>query len=300
MSHRILVTGAQGQLGRSLAELDWPGSVELDLVGSRALDVSDEGAVAQRLSGGRYGAVINAAAYTAVDRAESDPVAAFRVNALAPAILARHAADAVIPLIHVSTDYVFDGQGEGFYHEEDRTEPLGVYGASKLAGELAVRSIYPRSTIIRTAWLFSPFGANFVKTMLRLGAERNELRVVDDQIGSPTSAADLAQAIQVILLTQLRRGDCPAGIYHFVNSGVTSWCRFAREILAQASERGLGMARVTAIATADYPTPARRPANSRLSTDKIGRDYGVTPRPWQEALAEVVAELVPLAEEQKS
>jgi dTDP-4-dehydrorhamnose reductase len=203
-------------------------------------------------------------------------------------------------LFHLSTDYVFDGARDGAYREQDPVRPIGVYGASKLAGERAVADAYPAATIIRTAWVVSPFGGNFVKTMLRLGGERAELRVVDDQIGCPTSALDIARAIRTMALDQLDTPHAPVGLYHFVNAGSTSWCGFAREIFAQASARGAPTPQVTAIATADYPTPARRPANSCLSVEKLSRDYAIAPRPWQEALAEIIAELVPVREEQSS
>jgi dTDP-4-dehydrorhamnose reductase len=300
MIRRILVTGAGGQLGRSLARIGWPDELRLDLATSADLDVADEAAVAARLADGRHAAVINAAAYTAVDKAESDSEAAFRVNSLGAGILARQAAIAAIPLFHISTDYVFDGSQTGAYREEDPVGPIGVYGASKLAGERAVATEHPRATIIRTAWVVSPFGGNFVKTMLRLGGERSELRVVDDQIGCPTSALDLARAIRAMLLRRLDDANAPVGLYHFVNAGSTSWCGFAREIFVQASARGGPSPRVTAIATADYPTPARRPANSCLSVEKLSRDYAIEPRPWRDALAEIIAELVPVREEQSS
>ncbi len=300
MTRRILVTGAGGQLGRSLARIGWPDALRLDLATSADLDIANEAAVAARVVGGGHAAVINAAAYTAVDKAESEGEAAFRVNSLGAGILARRAAIAAIPLIHLSTDYVFDGSRQGDYREEDPVGPIGVYGASKLAGERAVASEHPRATVVRTAWAVSPFGGNFVKTMLRLSGERSDLRVVDDQFGCPTSALDLVRAIRTMVLRQLDEAAAPVGLYHFVNAGSTSWYGFAREIFAQASARSGCAARVTAIATADYPTPARRPANSCLSVVKLSRDYGVEPRPWQEALAEIMAELVPLREEHSS
>jgi dTDP-4-dehydrorhamnose reductase len=300
MTRSILVTGAGGQLGQSLARIGWPAEVRLDLATSAALDITDEAAVSARLADGRHAAVINAAAYTAVDQAESDSDAAFRVNELGAEILARQTAIVGLPFFHVSTDYVFDGAGDGAYREEDPVGPLGVYGASKLAGERAVVGAYPRATIIRTAWVVSPFGTNFVKTMLRLGGERPELRVVDDQIGCPTSALDLARAIRTMALRQFDEPNAPLGLYHFVNNGETSWCGLAREIFAQAGARGGPTPKVTPITTADFPTPARRPANSHLSVEKLSRDYAIQPRSWQEALAEIIAELVPVGEEQSS
>lgn len=296
MSRRILVVGADGQLGTALAGQAWPDDVAVDLAMLVDLDITDAAAVAARFAGADYGAVINAAAYTAVDRAESDVGPAWLVNAVGPALLAKECRALGIPLIHVSTDYVFPGDGTGYLSEDDATGPIGVYGASKLAGEIAVTSGNPRSVVVRTAWLVSPFGANFVKTMLRVGAERPELRVVDDQVGCPTGADDLAGALRVIALRQLEDAAAPCGVYHFVNEGETSWCGLAREIFALAAPRGGPSPQVTAITTADYPTPARRPANSRLSTAKIARDYGVQPRPWQAAMADIVAALLPAKE----
>jgi dTDP-4-dehydrorhamnose reductase len=300
MSRRILVTGAGGQLGRSLARLDWLGDLTLDLASSHDLDIGDAEAVSARIRAGGHAAVVNAAAYTAVDKAESDEAGAFRANAEGPANLARETAAAGIPLFHLSTDYVFDGAKTGAYDEADAVAPLGVYGASKLAGEQAVQEAHPGATILRTAWVLSPFGSNFARTMLRLGAERPELRVVDDQHGCPTSAVDLARAIRTMLLRQFDDRDAPTGVYHFVNAGETSWCGLAREIFVQAAVRGGPHPGVTPIATADYPTPARRPANSCLSTAKLARDYAIRPRPWQAALAEIIAELVPAREEHLS
>jgi dTDP-4-dehydrorhamnose reductase len=300
MTRWILVTGAGGQLGRSLGRIDWPAEMMLDLATSTELDITDESSVAARLAEGRHAAVINAAAYTAVDKAESDGEAAFHVNEFGAGVVARQAARAGVPLLHVSTDYVFDGAADRAYREEDPVGPIGVYGASKLAGERAVADANPRATIVRTAWVVSPFGSNFVKTMLRLGADRPELRVVDDQLGCPTTALDLARAIGAMALRQINEPDAPVGLYHFVNRGSTSWCGFAREIFAQARARGGPAPQVTAISTADYPAAARRPANSRLSVDKLSRDYAIEPRPWQVALAEIIAELVPDREEQAS
>jgi dTDP-4-dehydrorhamnose reductase len=194
-------------------------------------------------------------------------------------MLAKETAAHGIRLLHVSTDYVFDGSKDGLYVESDPVAPLGVYGQSKLAGEQAIRVGNVDHVILRTAWVVSPWGNNFVKTMLRVGAERKQLRVVDDQRGCPTSAIDIAQA----LLTIATKGG-PIGTYHFVNSGEASWCELARFIFERA---GMDV-EVEAITSDQYPTPARRPANSRLATDRIGRNYGITPRPWQAAIGEVV------------
>jgi dTDP-4-dehydrorhamnose reductase len=248
------------------------------------------------IAGGHEGrpwaAVINAAAYTAVDKAESDVVAAWTVNALAPAALAAACAAAAIPLVQVSTDYVFAGDKQGAWQVDDPVGPLGVYGASKLGGELAVRTSGARAAIVRTAWVVSAQGANFVKTMLRLAADRDQLRVVADQHGSPTSAADLAAALATIAVRLADDPSAPTGTFHFSNAGETTWADFAREIFRQSTARGGPSAAVEGIPTSDYPTPARRPANSLLSHDAIRTAYGIAPRPWDAALADILDALI--------
>lgn len=299
MSRPVLITGGTGQVGLELARLDWPADVEPHFPDRAALDLGSEASVAC-LANRDWAAVINCAAYTAVDKAESEVGAAFLANAQGPAWLAEATARAGIPLIHVSTDYVFSGDGEGFYEPGDPVGPPGVYGASKLAGELAVRTGNPRSVVLRTAWVLSAHRENFLKTMLRIGAAGGPLRVVADQTGCPTSAADIAGALQAITLAHLKDSSAPTGIYHFVNAGEASWCDLAREIFALSGAAGGPSADVTAITTADYPTIARRPANSRLCTASLTRDFGMTPRPWRDAVAEIVAELVgPSAQEKK-
>ncbi len=287
----ILVTGGTGQVGLELARVDWPGRVRLHLPTRPELDLGNADAVRALFAATPFNAVINSGAYTAVDRAETEVAAAFAANAMGPAILAEVTRAAGIPLIQVSTDYVFDGAGEADYAESDPVGPLGVYGASKLAGEVAVRTGNPRSVVLRTAWVLSPHRANFLKTMLRLAADRPSLRVVEDQTGCPTSARDIAGVLADITLRMIADPEAPTGVYHFVNAGSTSWAGLAREIFALSAAQGGPTAAVEDITTADYPTPARRPANSRLNTFRITRDYGATPRPWQEAVAEIVAEL---------
>lgn len=289
----ILVTGGGGQLGLELVAADWPESVVIHAPGRDTLDLSDPVSIRAVFASRPFAAVINSGAWTAVDKAETEVAAAFAANALGPAVLAELANAADIPLVQVSTDYVFDGSAAGPYQEDDPVAPLGVYGGSKLAGELAVRTGAPRSVVLRTAWVLSPHRANFLKTMLRLAADRPTLRVVDDQYGCPTSARDIARVIRAIVLRMITEPDAPTGIYHFVNDGRTSWAGLAREILRLSGEGGGPSAEVEGITTADYPTPARRPANSTLSTAKLAHDYGVVPRPWQEAVAEIVAELHP-------
>lgn len=289
---RILITGGSGQVGTELRRLQWPEGFELDAPGRGILDLANPGQIRDYVHDGGFAAVLNPAACTAVDAAEDDVATAFAVNALGPAALADATRTLGIPLIHVSTDYVFGGTKTAPYTETDPIGPLGVYGASKEAGEQAVRSGNPRHVIMRTAWVFSPFGANFVKTMLRLGQTRDVLRVVDDQTGSPTAAADIAQALARITARMLADGAAPAGTCHFVNAGTVSWCGFAREIFRQAQDRGMSVPTVEAILTTDFPTRAARPANSVLSTDKIGRDYGISPRLWTDALRETMDQLL--------
>jgi dTDP-4-dehydrorhamnose reductase len=288
----LLVTGGAGQVGLALGALDWPDGVVVHRPDRAALDLADPASIRQAFAAVPFAAVINAGAYTAVDRAESDLVQAFAVNALAPAVLAELTGQAGIPLVQISTDYVFDGASAEPYVESDPVAPLGVYGASKLAGELAVRTGNPRSVILRTAWVLSPYRANFVKTMLRLAAERPVLRVVADQTGNPTSADDIAAAVQTIVLRLINDAKAPTGAYHFVNAGRTSWAGLAARVMEQSGRLGGPSVAVEPITTADYPTPARRPTNSALSTARIERDYGVTPRDWSVAVDDVVEALV--------
>ena len=288
----ILVTGGGGQVGTELRRLAARDKATVIAPARGELDISDPRAVAAFVASRPWSAVINAAAYTAVDRAESDVAEAWRVNALGPAALASAASQAGVPIIHLSTDYVFDGAKADFYVEDDPVAPLGVYGASKEGGEQAVRTAAPRHVILRTAWVVSPHGGNFIKTMLRLGAERPLLRVVDDQRGCPTSAADIAEAALAIAARLSADPAAPSGTYHFVNEGEATWCGFAREIFAIAGEAGLSVPQVEPIGTADYPTPARRPANSRLSTKKLTRDFAIAPRPWRPAVREIVQALI--------
>jgi dTDP-4-dehydrorhamnose reductase len=291
----ILLTGGDGQVGTELQRLapsHWrsaaPSEIELNL--------ADQDSIETVFGSATWSAVLSVGAYTAVDRAESDIATAWRVNALGPAMLAEATAKAGVPLIHVSTDYVFSGDKPGFYVEGDPVAPLGVYGASKEGGEQAVRTGNPRHVILRTAWVVSPHGANFIKTMLRLGADRPVLRVVDDQRGCPTSATDIAAALVTVTERLVADADAPTGDYHFVNDGEASWCEFARAIFDAAAAHGQPAPAVEAITTADYPTTARRPANSRLSTAKIRRDFGIEPRGWREAMEEIVARLLTRSE----
>lgn len=288
----ILVTGAGGQLGTELRRAALPAGYAIHAVDVDTLDLTDTAAIAAKVAERPWAAVINGAAYTAVDKAESDQVTAWAVNALAPAAFAQGCAEAGIPIVQVSTDYVFAGDKDGAWEPGDPVAPLGVYGASKLGGELAVRTSGARHAIVRTAWVVSAHGNNFVKTMLRVGATRDELGVVDDQRGSPTSAADLAAALLTIAVRLIEDEGAPTGTFHFSNAGAVSWAGFAAEIFAQSGARGGAVAAVKPIATADYPTPARRPANSLLSHDAIRAAYGIEPRPWQAALGDILDELI--------
>ena len=288
----VLVTGAAGQLGTELQRLAWPGGWMVTGVDVAELDLTDTAAVAAGIAERRWAAVINAAAYTAVDRAESEAAAAWAVNALAPAALAQGCREADIPIVQVSTDYVFDGEKRGAWEIDDRPNPLSVYGASKLGGEFAVRTSGARHAIVRTAWVVSAHGGNFVKTMLLLGAGRERLSVVADQRGSPTSAADLATALMTIALRLADDAAAPTGIFHFSNRGATDWAAFAREIFRQSGLRGGPSATVDPIATADYPTAAHRPRNSLLGHGAIGTAYDIVPRAWQDALGDILDELI--------
>lgn len=295
MKH-ILITGGNGQLGSELKRLAWPDGLTITAIDIDELDLRDTAAVtamvAQGYDGRPWAAVISAGAYTAVDKAESDIVTAWTVNAMAPAALAEGCAKAGIPIVQVSTDYVFDGARGGPWEVTDPVAPLDVYGASKLGGELAVRTSGARYAIVRTAWVVSAHGNNFIKTMLRMGATNAPLRVVDDQYGSPTSAADLAAALATITIRLVQDPAAPIGTYHFSNAGAVTWAGFAREIFAQSAARGGVSADVQGITTAEYPTIARRPANSLLSHDAITRDYGIRPQAWQMALGTILDELI--------
>ncbi len=289
----VLVTGGSGQVGGALLAAAPMDDFRFVAPGRDALDLLEPASFARILASRPWAAIINAAAYTAVDKAETDVEDAWRINALAPACLAREAALAGIPLVHVSTDYVFSGDSQQPYGEDDPVAPLGVYGASKEAGEQGVRTGGGRSVILRTSWVVSPSRANFLKTMLRLGAERDVLRVVADQQGAPTSAADLAAALAHIARALACDPHAPTGTFHFSNAGQTTWADFATEIFRLSAARGGPDARIEPIATVDYPTPARRPAYSLLSTDRIRTLYGVTPRPWQVAISDIIDELIP-------
>ncbi|WP_342669621.1 dTDP-4-dehydrorhamnose reductase [Azospirillum thiophilum] len=288
---KILVLGSNGQLGFELMRAGWaPGT---DLVGLPypEFDVTRPGDVEKAVATHAPDLLVNATAHTAVDKAESEVDLSFAINRDGPGAMAAACAARGIPFIHVSTDYVFDGTKDGIYSEDDPINPLGVYGASKAAGEEAVRAATPHHVILRTSWVYSAYGNNFVKTMLRFGKEREEMRVVADQHGSPTAAADLAAAIVQIAGTIERTGAAAWGTYHLTGSGYTTWHEFAEHIFQRLEERTGKRPRLTAIGTADYPTPAHRPANSRLDCSRAGEMLGVSCPPWRESVDRVIDEL---------
>lgn len=286
-----LVTGGSGQVGGALASAP-PAGVRIVAPGRDVLDLSAAHIdIAPLLKTERVTAIINCAAYTRVDQAEDEPELAQRINAEAPGALARAAAAAGLPIVQISTDYVFPGGKDGPYLEDDPTGPKGVYGSSKLAGELAVAASGARHAILRTAWVFSAGGSNFVRTMLRVGRERSRLTVVSDQHGCPTHAGDLASAIARVAQA-FEAGYAESGIWHATNAGETTWHGFAEHIFARAARHGRPAPMVEPIATADYPTKAVRPGNSRLSNAKLQRDFGIALRPWQAAVDEAVDAII--------
>ena len=280
---RILLTGAGGQVGTALAAL---GDADFKVRGCdrRALDIASADAVARQLDAAMPDMVVNCAAYTAVDRAEDEPQHAFRANAEAVGLLGRCCAERGIGIVHVSTDYVFDGSKLTPYAEDDAPNPLGVYGASKLAGEDALRDAAPQHVILRVAWVFGTLGRSFVDAILRHAAERDALRVVDDQIGAPSPAQEIARALRSIAL---RAGELDAwGTYHFSTAPALSWCAFAREIVAAGHACGLlrRQPEVHPIASSEWPAKAARPLNSRLDAAKLEAVFGLAPPPWRDAL----------------
>lgn len=294
---RLVVFGKTGQVASELARAALPGGfsasfiarAEADLAGPAA-DIS--AALARHAGDASSVLVVNAAAYTAVDRAESDEAACRAVNCGGAAAIAQVCAQRGFPLIHLSTDYVFDGNKQGPYREDDAVGPQSVYGRTKLEGEEAIRAALPSHVILRTAWVFSPFGTNFMKTMLRLARERPELSIVDDQRGCPTAAKDIAAAV-VAIAAQLAAGKPEGyGTFHYCGRGSCTWYELARAIFAAAARFGQPVPRLRPITTAEYPTAARRPANSVLDCSKIRAVYNIDTRSWQDAVAACVGELL--------
>jgi dTDP-4-dehydrorhamnose reductase len=288
---KLLLLGGSGQVGRSVGDLarhrDWkvlaPTHKELDIV--------EEGAVLEYLRRHSPGAVVNAAAYTAVDRAEMELEAAFKVNCKGARLVAEAAARTGLPLVHLSSDYVFDGSRAVPHVEADPVCPLGIYAKSKEEGECAVREAAARSIILRTAWVYSPFGSNFVRTMLRLAGERSELSVVSDQTGNPTYAIDLGQAIIDILAQATARTGDIWGTYHYAGRDAVSWYGFASAIFSCAKQFGISPPQLRAVGTNDFPRPALRPTYSVLSTKKIEREFGLRPRPLRDSLTDCLTRI---------
>ncbi|MDQ0456944.1 dTDP-4-dehydrorhamnose reductase [Rhizobium paknamense] len=294
MRRRYLVTGLQGQVVQSLVERAAARQdVEILAVGRPQIDLAAPDGIVDAVLALKPDIVISAAAYTAVDQAESDEAAALTVNGQGPAALAKAAAMLDIPVLQISTDYVFDGSKPAPYLESDPVAPLGVYGRSKLEGERAVAAATDNHAILRTAWVYSPFGKNFLKTMLKLAETRDELNVVDDQRGNPTSALDIADAVLAVASNLIASRDAALrGVFHMTGSGEASWAEFAAEIFRISAERGGPSAKVNPIPSSAYPTPAKRPANSRLDCGKLTAVHGVTLPSWQASTAEVVARML--------
>ncbi|NRF66826.1 dTDP-4-dehydrorhamnose reductase [Aquincola sp. S2] len=294
---KLLLLGADGQVGwelrRSLATLG-----PLTIAGrADGADFADPERLADTVRRLAPEVIVNAAAYTAVDRAESEPALAQTINADAPGALARVAAASGAWLVHYSSDYVFDGSGQNARGEDDPTGPLSAYGRSKLAGEAAIRSSGCHHLILRTSWVYAARGGNFARTMLKLAGERDELKVIDDQIGAPTGAELLADLTALMLRDATRRPEL-AGTYHACAAGETSWCGYARHVIAWARSRGVALRTapdaVQAIPSSAYPLPARRPLNSRLATTKLRSAFGVTLPPWQPGVERMLAEALNL------
>ena len=286
----MVVTGREGQVVRSLLETAAVANLQIEAVGRPHLDLTaSEEAIFETINAATPDLIVNAAAYTRVDRAETEADLAFAVNEEGARSVARAARRLDVPLIHLSTDYVFDGTKSTPYSEDDLPDPATVYGASKLAGEHAVLMEHPNSAVLRTAWVYSPFGANFVRTMLRLAAQRNEIGVVSDQIGNPTSASDIALGI-IAVARNLFQEDDPnhRGVFHMTAAGEASWAELAEEVFATSAEAGGPSASVRRIVTADYPTAARRPANSRLDCGKLARAHNVRLPVWRVPVRSVV------------
>jgi dTDP-4-dehydrorhamnose reductase len=298
---KVLVIGREGQLARGLVEAAAGVDVQVIAIGRPEIDLVDRRSVAAAIARERPDIVVNAAAYTAVDKAESEPAVAHAVNALGAEYVAQACAANSIPIIQVSTDYVFDGMKDSPYREDDSTAPINVYGHSKLEGEQRVAKACARHLILRTAWVHSPWGANFVKTMLRLAADRPAINVVEDQKGSPTYAPHLAATLLAVAgRIAADPGGIRWGVYHAVGAGETTWFGFAQEIFRRAAEQGLPAAEVAAIATSAYPTPARRPANSRLNCDRLRQAFGLQLPDWRAGVQDCVARLAESAPGGKS
>ncbi len=289
---RIVVTGVRGQVARALQ--DRAGDLlDVIAIGRPEFDLGAPTDPTPLFAAMRADVIVNAAAYTAVDKAETDCAAALAINGAGAGVVARVAAALGAPIIQLSTDYVFDGNATRPYREDDPTAPINFYGRSKLAGEEAVRAATPNHVILRTSWVYAPEGQNFVRTMLRLAVDRDEIRVVADQYGTPTSALEIAAAIEQVARNLVANPDEPSlrGLFHLTDSGATTWANFAAEIFAISAESGGPRALVVPITTSDYPTPARRPARSLLDTTKITGVHDIRPKPWTQVLREAMRKL---------
>jgi dTDP-4-dehydrorhamnose reductase len=289
---RFLLLGGTGQVGEEFRALPLPKEVELVAPSRAELELENPHSIARIIAAERWSAVINAAAYTDVDRAEREQPIAFAVNAEAPYRLATETARRGIPFVHISTDYVFDGQKGAPYVEQDAVGPLNAYGRSKLGGERGVAAANPQHVILRTSWVYSPYRKNFVRTILRLAAERDRLTVVADQRGCPSAAADIAKACLDIAMrcaSELERA--PYGIYHFAGAGEATWFEFASAIIDMSAQARGKSPTIIPIRTTDYPTPAARGADTRLDCAAVVREFGLTPRPWPQALADTIDRL---------
>src|SRR5262245_56649325 len=286
---RLLLLGGTSQVGEEFRALPHPTDVNLVAPGRAEIDLQDPAAIAQVIAAEPWSAVINSAAYTDVDRAESEEPLAFAVNAEAPSRLAVETGRRGIPLVHISTDYVFDGRKGAPYVERDTVAPLNAYGRSKLAGERGVQAANPRHVILRTSWVYSPYRKNFVRTILRLAAERDCLTIVADQRGCPSAARDIAQAcLDISLRCAIEPEQAPYGTYHFAGAGETTWFEFARTIIDMTADRHGRSSQIVPIRTSDYPTTAVRAADTRLDCAAVVREFGVKLKPWRQALADTI------------
>jgi dTDP-4-dehydrorhamnose reductase len=287
---KALLTGGTGQVGAAITKAAAQHGFAVTAPARDILDLTKVDEIVEAVGADDWSVIINCAAYTAVDKAQSEPALANAINRVAPGIFASEAARRAIPIIHLSTDYVFDGSKATPYLEDDPVYPLGVYGASKESGEAAVRAYNPVHAIIRTAWVVSAGGGNFIDTMLRLASEREEVGVVNDQVGCPTSATDIAEACLLLAKQMIKGSAAVSGTWHFVNSGSATWYDLAAFVFEKAKAKGYKVPKLKAITTSEYPTPARRPANSQLDTSRITHDFGIKPRHWHSAIGDILDE----------
>jgi dTDP-4-dehydrorhamnose reductase len=298
---RILVTGKNGQVDTSLKSIGDQLGLEVIRIGLPEIDLSMPDTLEAAVREAAPDVIVSSAAYTAVDKAETEAELAVKINSEAPAELARLASDLNIPILHLSTDYVFDGEKQSPYTETDTPGPFSVYGRTKLSGEDRIRAATENHVILRTAWVYSPYGSNFVKTMLRLGETRDEVNVVADQHGCPTYAPEIARALLAIAQqVAIDRDPTLRGTFHLTGDGETTWAEFAQAIFSGATKRGRAPVKVNEITTTEYPTPAKRPANSRLNADKLDAVYGLRLDTWQNSLEECLDQLITKSTEERS